>query len=142
MFFCSSIDIEIAQNYHEECNEFEDFCFEDYHYAFQETLCPVTLAHIRSLYFIQVYIFIPLINSAPFLRFSHILLYTNFFLCTPGAPGMYITTQNIFPIPDGAVAQNLIIIFNFSNQRPHLNYIFLSYVYSFDTMEFSMKHKF
>ena len=115
------------------------FCFEDNHYAFQETLCPVTLAHIRSLYFIQVYIFIPLINSAPFLRFSHILLYTNFFLCTPGAPGMYITTQNIFPIPDGAVAQNLIIIFNFSNQRPHLNYIFVSYVYSFDTMEFCVK---
>ena len=74
------------------------FCFEDYHYAFQETLCPVTLAHIRSLYLIQVYIFIPLINSTPFLRFSHILLYTNFFLCTPGAPGMYITTQNIFLI--------------------------------------------
>ena len=44
------------------------FCFEDYHYAFQETLCPVTLAHIRSLYFIQVYIFIPLINSAPFFK--------------------------------------------------------------------------
>ena len=81
------------------------FCFEDYHYAFQETLCPATLAHIRSLYFIQVYIFIPLMNFAPFLRFSHILLYTNFFLCTPGASGMYITTQNIFPIPDGAVAQ-------------------------------------
>ena len=99
------------------------FCFEDNHYAFQETLCPVTLANIRSLYFIQVYIFIPLLNSPPFLRFSHILLYTNFFLCTPGAPGMYITTQNIFPVPDGAVAQNLIIIFNFSNQRPHLNYI-------------------
>ena len=36
---------------------------------------------IRSLYFIQVYIFIPLIHSAPFLRFSHILLYTNFFWC-------------------------------------------------------------
>ena len=33
---------------------------------------------IRYLYFIQVYIFIPLIHSAPFLRFSHILLYTNF----------------------------------------------------------------
>ena len=45
------------------------FCFEDYHYAFQETLVLVTLAHIRSLYFIQVYIFIPLILSAPFLRF-------------------------------------------------------------------------
>ena len=36
---------------------------------------------IRSLYFIQVFIFIPLIHSAPFLCFSHILLYTNFFLC-------------------------------------------------------------
>ena len=36
---------------------------------------------ISSLYFIQVYIFIPLIHSPPFLRFSHILLYTIFFLC-------------------------------------------------------------
>ena len=78
---------------------------------------------IRSLYFIQVYIFIPLIHSAPFLGFSHILLYTNFFL-------VYITTRNIFLIP---VARNLIIIFNFSSQRPHLNYIFLSNVYSFST---------
>ena len=48
---------------------------------------------------------------------------------------MYITTQNIFLIPDDPVARNLIIIFNFSSQRPHLNYIFLSNVYSFDTME-------
>ena len=48
---------------------------------------------------------------------------------------MYITTQNIFLIPDDAVARNLIIIFDFSSQRPHLNYIFLSTVYSFDTME-------
>ena len=54
---------------------------------------------------------------------------------------MYITTRNIFPIPDDAVARNLIIIFNFNSQRPHLNHIFLSNVYSFDTMEFSMKHK-
>ena len=36
---------------------------------------------IRSLYFIWVFIFIPLIHSSPFLRFSHILLHTNFFLC-------------------------------------------------------------
>ena len=55
---------------------------------------------------------------------------------------MYITTQNIFLIPDDAVARNLIIIFNFSSQRPHLNYIFLSsFNYSFATMEFSKKHK-
>ena len=54
---------------------------------------------------------------------------------------MYITTRNIFLIPDDAVARNVIIIFNFSSQRPHLNYSFFSNVYSFDTMEFSMKHK-
>ena len=54
---------------------------------------------------------------------------------------MYITTQSIFLIPDDAVARTLINIFNFSSQRPHLNYIFLSKVYSFDTMESSMKDK-
>ena len=72
---------------------------------------------IRSLYFIQIYIFIPLTHSAPFLRFSHTLLYTNFFL-------VYITTRNTFLIPDDAVARNLIIFFDFTSQRPHLNYIF------------------
>ena len=36
---------------------------------------------IRSLYFIHFYIFIPLTHSAPFFRFSYILLYTNVFLC-------------------------------------------------------------
>ena len=65
---------------------------------------------------------------------AHCILFK--FICL-----MYITTRNIFLIPDDAVARNLIIIFNFSSQRPHLNYIFLSNVYSFDTMEFSMKHK-
>ena len=53
---------------------------------------------------------------------------------------MYITTQNIFLIPYDAVARNLIIVFNFSSERPHLNYIFLPNVYCFDTIEFSMKH--
>ena len=133
MFFCSSIYIETALNFREECNKCTDIL------SWRLSLClsrDSVLWHslTRSLYFIQVLIFIPLIHSAPFLRFSHILLYTNFFL-------MYITTRNIFLIPDDAVARNLIIIFNFSSQRPHLNYIFLSNVYSFDTMEFSMKHK-
>ena len=36
---------------------------------------------IRSFYFILVHIVIPLIHSVPFLRFSHILLYANFFWC-------------------------------------------------------------
>ena len=45
-------------------------------------------------------------------------------------------------IPDDAVARDLIIVYNISSQRPHLNYLFLSNVYSFDTIEFSMKHKY
>ena len=110
------------------------FCFSDYHYTFQETLCPVTLAHQifvfqSSLYFYTYNTFRPILA-----RFSHILPYTIFCL-------MYITTRNIFLIPDDVVARNLIIIFNFSSQRPHLNYIFLSNVYSFDSREFFMKHK-
>ena len=84
---------------------------------------------IKDRYFYTSYTFRPILA-----RFSYTLVYTNFFLT-------YITTQNIFPIPDDAVARNLIIILNFSSQRPHLNYIFLCNVYSFDTMEFSMKHK-
>ena len=58
---------------------------------------------------------------------------------------MYITTRNIFLNPDDVafiVARNLIIIFNFSSQRPHLNCIFLSNFYSFDTMEFFIKHEY
>ena len=80
---------------------------------------------IRSLYFIQVY------TSDTFR--SNLVLLTHFTL-HQFFP-MYITTRNIFLIPDDTIARN----FNFSSQRPHLNYIFLSNVYSFDTMEFSMK---
>ena len=98
------------------------FCFEHYHYAFQDTLCPVTLAHqifvfYSSLYFYTSNTFRPILA-----RFSHILVYTNFFL-------MCFSTQNMFLIPDDAVARNLTIIFNFSSQRPHLNYILLSCSY-------------
>ena len=81
MFFCCSIYIETAQNSREECNEFADL------FVLKTVIMPFkrlfVLWHslIKSLYFIQVYIFIPLIHSAPFLRFSHILLDTNFFLC-------------------------------------------------------------
>ena len=57
---------------------------------------------------------------------------------------MHITKRNVltFLIPDDAVARDLIIVYNISSQRPHLNYLFLSNVYSFDTIEFSMKHKY
>ena len=85
---------------------------------------------IRSLYFIQVYIFIPLIHSAPFLRAFHTFYFTPYyFLCI-------LPREIFFLIPDDVVARDLIIIFNFSIQRPHLNYIFLSNVYSFDRVRF------
>ena len=93
---------------------------------------------IRSLYFIQVYIFIPLINSAPFLRFSHTLLYTNFFICIYPR-GIYFF--NPWWCCWSATARNVIYIVNFSSPRPYLNYILLSNVWSFDIMEFFMKHK-
>ena len=56
---------------------------------------------------------------------------------------LLFTTRNIltFLIPDDAFARDL-IVYNISSQRPHLNYLFLSNVYSFDTIEFSMKHKY
>ena len=110
-FFCCSIYIETVQNSREECNEFADLLF------FRLSLClsrDSLSCDTRSLDLCILFKFICL---------------------------MYITTGNIFLIPDDTVARNLIIIFNFSSQRPHLNYIFLSNVYSFDTMEFSMKHK-
>ena len=81
MFFCCSICIETAQNSGEECNEFADL------FVLKTIIMPFkrlfVLSHslIRSLYFIPIYIFIPLTHSAPFLCFSHTLLYTNFFLC-------------------------------------------------------------
>ena len=88
---------------------------------------------IRSLHFIQVYIFIPLIHSAHSCAFDA-------FYFTPIFSYVHYH-EKYFSYPWWHCAQNLIIIFNFSSQRPHLNYIFLSNIHSFDTMEFSMKHK-
>ena len=89
------------------------FCFEDYHYAFQETLCPVTLAHwifvfYSSLYFYTSDTFRPIV-----VLFTHFTLHQFF-------SGVYYHAK-YFLIPDDVVARNLIIIFNFSGQRPHLN---------------------
>ena len=89
---------------------------------------------IRSLYFIHFYIFIPLTHSAPFFRFSYILLYTNVFLCILPREIFFLFLMTLL------LGILLLFFFNFSSQRPHLNCIFLSNVYSFDTMEFAMKH--
>ena len=122
MFFCRSIYIETALNFREECKECTDIL------SWRLSLClsrdsVLWLSLTRSLYFIQVLILIPLIHSAPFLRFSHILLCTNFFICTLPCEIFFLF------IPDdtarSATARNLISIFNFSSQRPQLNYTLL-----------------
>ena len=128
MFFCCSIYIETAQNSREECNEFADLLF------WRLSLClsrDSLSCDTRSLDLCILFNFIfllPLIHSAPFLRAFHTFYFTSFFFL------MYITKGNIFHIPGDAVARNLIIVFNFSSRRPHLNNIFLSNVYSFDTI--------
>ena len=72
----------------------------------------------------------------------HYCAFRTFYFTPIFSSHVYITTRNIFLIPNDAVAQNLIINYNFSSQRLHLNYLFLSNAYSFDTIEFSMKNKY
>ena len=98
IFLLLDFYIEIAQNSYEECNEVEDLLFWRQSLCLSRDSCPVTLAHIRSLYFIQVYIFIPLINSAPFLRFSYILLYTIFFSYVHLGPRVCTLLRKIFSL--------------------------------------------
>ena len=135
IFFCCSIYIEIAQNSYEECNEFEDLLF------WRQSLClsrDSLSCDTRSLDLCILFKFIFYTSDTfrPILGlFTHFTVH-QFFLT-------YITTRNIFLIPNDAVARNLIIAYNFSSQRPYLNYLFLSNVYSFDTIvEFVMKHKY
>ena len=128
--FCFSIYIETAQNSREECNEFADLLFSRLSLCLsRESLSRDT--RLLDLCILFKFIFLSLWYIPPH---SHSLLYTKVFLCI-------LLHEIFFLIPDDAVARNLIIICNFSSQRPYLNYIFLSNVYSFDTMEFSMKHK-
>ena len=108
MFFCSSIYIETALNFREECKECTDIL------SWRLSLClsrDSVLWHslTRSLYFIQDLILIP--------------FFIHFFICTLPCEIFFLF------IPDdtvrSATARNLIFIFNFSSQRPQLNYTLL-----------------
>ena len=126
------IYIETAQNSHEECNEFADLLFWRLSLCLsRESLTCYTPS--LDLCILFKFIFLYLWYIPPHSCASHI------FYFTPTPPYVYYHAI-YFSYPNKAVARNLIIIFNFSSQRPHLNYIFLSNVYSFDTMEFSMKY--
>ena len=129
MFFYCSIYIETAQNSRGQCNELADLLFWRLSFCLsRDSLSWHSL--IRSLYlfkFIFLYLwYIPPHSCA----FDTFYLTPIFFLC--------ILPREIFSYLWWRCCSE----FNFSSQRPHLNYIFLSNVYSFDTMEFSMKHKY
>ena len=128
-----SIYIEPVLTFREQCNVFADLLFWRLSlFVSRDSLsCDTRLLDICILF---KFIFSYLWYIPPHCCAFHTFYFHQFFLA-------YITTRNIFPIPDDAVARNLIIIFNFRSQRPHLNYSFLSNVYSFATMEFSKKHK-
>ena len=135
VFFCCSIYIEIAQNSREEYNGLADLLFWRLSLCLsrQSLSCDTRSLDLCILFkFIFLYLWYIPPHSCAF----HTFYFTPIF--------SRILPREIFFffIPDDAVARNLIIIFNFSSQRPHLNYTFLSNVYSFDTTEFSMKHKY
>ena len=128
MFFCRSIYIETAQNSREECNEFADLfvlktIIVPFKSLFPDDTRSLDLVFYSSLYFYTSDTFRPILA-----HFTHFTLH-QFFLT-------HITTRKVltFLIPDDAVARDLIIVYNISSQRPHLNYLFLSNVYSFDTI--------
>ena len=80
--------------------------------------CDNVLAHYIIVFYLILYFYTCHTYFAPLLRFSHILLYTIFFI--------YLTPRGIF--------LSFLI-------RPHSTNILLSNVSSFvDTMEFTMKH--
>ena len=129
MFFCCSIYIETAQSSREECNDFADLLFWRLSLCLSRDSLSCDSCSLNPCILFK-FIFLYLWYIPP-----HSCAFHTFYF-TP-----IITTRNIFLIPDDGVGRNLIIIFDFSSQRPHLNYIFLSNVYSFDTMEISKKHK-
>ena len=114
---------ETAQNSREEPNEFADLLFWRLSLCLsRESLSCDTRALdfciLLSLCFYTSDTFRPILALFTYFTLHQLFL-------------MYIATRNIFLIADDAVAWNLIIIFNFSSQRPHLNYTFFSNVYSF-----------
>ena len=130
MFFCCSIYIETAQNSRGECNEIADLLF------WRLSLClsrDSLSCDTRSLdiCILFKFIFLYLWYIPP-----HSCVFHTFYF-TPIFSGVYYHAKYF----SYSCCSEFNIIFNFSSQRPHLNYIFLSNVYSFATTEFSKKHK-
>ena len=134
MFFCCSIYIETAQNSRRECNEFADLLF------WRLSLClsrDSLSCDTRSLdlCILFKFIFLYLWYIPP-----HSCAFHTFYF-TPIFSYVYYHAKH-FSYPWWCCCSEFNYIYNFSSQRPHLIYLFLSNVYSFDTIEFSMKHKY
>ena len=116
MFFCCSIYIETAQSSRGECIEFKDLLF------WRLSLClsrdslsydtrSLDLCILFKFIFLYLWYFPP--HSCAF----HTLYFTPIF------SGVYYYAK-YFSYPWWRCCSKLIIIFNFSSQRPHLNYTF------------------
>ena len=106
MFFCSSIYIETALNSREECNEFADLLFWIPHYESFIFLSRDSLSSATRLLDLRIlfkFMFIRLIHSAPFLRFT--FFFTHIFL---------IYFSNSWWCRWSAKTRNFIFIFHFS----------------------------
>ena len=109
----------------------QTFCFKDHQYEsfflFKDSLPCATYTLDLCILFKFIFLYLQ-VHSAPFLRISQVLL-------VPIFSYVYYHAE-YFSCPRWcrwwAKARNLISIFNFSSQTPHLNYILLSNVYSFE----------
>ena len=94
-------------------------CFENYHYAFQETLCPVTLAH-------QIFVF-----------------YSNLYFFTSNTFRPFVKLpREIFFLSLMTLLLGIWLLLLISASKASFELFFFFNVYSFDTMEFSIKHKY
>ena len=133
MFFCCSIYIETAQNSREECNEFLYLLF----WRLSLCLSRDSLScdtHSLDLCILFTFIFLYLLHIPP-----HSFAFHTFYF-TPMFSYVYYHAKYFSYSWRRCCSEFYYYFFNFSSQRPHLNRIFLSNVYSFNTMEFAMKH--
>ena len=126
VLFAARFTLKTALNSHEECNEFADLLFQRpslWIILPSERLFNFSrAARSLSLYFYTSYTFLPILEL--FTHFS----YTNLSDVYYRAECFYYPWLCRW----SAKARSLILIFSFISQRPHLNYILLSNIYSFE----------
>ena len=79
-FFAARFTLRQPKTPVRNATDLRTFCFEDYHYAFQETLCPVTLAHWISVFYLGLYFYTSDTFRPILALFTHFTLH-QFFWC-------------------------------------------------------------